>query len=169
MNSNKNYYYKIFKLFFLVLFFFIFSSFFEKNFATDGKITEIEVKDRERMLQRLKSIRFKRPDDYLTTYKIGNLYFSLQMEDEAIKEYRRCLKLKPDFPAAKWFLIQVLISKGYLDEPFKLTRELIEKDPLNYKYYDLAGNILVKLDQREVAKEYFKRSDELFFPKKATN
>ncbi|MBF0406402.1 MAG: tetratricopeptide repeat protein [Candidatus Riflebacteria bacterium] len=139
------------------------SSFYNKNMAVDGNITGVDVVDRERMLHRLKLIRMKRPGDHLTTYKIANIYYSLQMEDEAIKEYRRCLREKPDFPHAKWFLSKVLESKGYFDEAFKLARELLEEFPENYRYYYRAGEILVRLEKPAIAKEYFKRCDDLIF------
>lgn len=132
--------------------------------AGDPGITgEVNV-DRERYLQRLKFMRMKRPDNPEYSYQIGNLYYSLQMEDEAIKEYRRTLRLDAYHPGAKWFLSHVLESKGYFDEAFRLTRELMDQRPEDPELYYWAGEILLKLDENELAKEYFARVDELKFP-----
>lgn len=109
-------------------------------------------------------MRMKRPDNPEYSYQIGNLYYSLQMEDEAIKEYRRTLRLDSYHAGAKWFLSHVLSSKGYHDEAFRLTRELMDQRPEDPELYYWAGEILLKLDQNELAKEYFARVDELTFP-----
>ncbi|MFZ2957610.1 MAG: hypothetical protein WA705_12025 [Candidatus Ozemobacteraceae bacterium] len=130
-------------------------------FATDGEWTGLEVRDRERLFHRLKFLRMKRPDDPVNTYRIGNLYQSLEMEDEAIKEYRRCLRLDPTHQGAKWFLSHVLVSKGYYDEAFRLTRELLNENSEDPRLYAWAGDILRKLDQPELAKEYYVRETEL--------
>ncbi|MBF0501434.1 MAG: tetratricopeptide repeat protein [Candidatus Riflebacteria bacterium] len=129
--------------------------------ATDGEWTGLEVSDRERLFHRLKFLRMKNPGDPVNTFRIGNLYQSLEMEDEAIKEYRRCLRINPEYEGAKWFLSHVLVSKGYFDEAFRLTRELLDKNPEDPRLYAWAGEILRKLDQPELAKEYFVRETEL--------
>lgn len=133
---------------------------------SDGKMTGIEVRDRNQLYHRLKHVRAKRPDDPVNTFRLGNLYDSLEMEDEAIKEYRRCLKLDPHHQQAKWFLSHVLVSKGYFEEAFRLTRDLLDRFPEDPKLYAWAGDILVKLDQHEVAREYYSREDELSDPAK---
>ncbi|HOY67258.1 MAG TPA: hypothetical protein PLP29_10225 [Candidatus Ozemobacteraceae bacterium] len=134
--------------------------------AGDPGLTGDENRDRERYLQRLRSMRMKRPDNPEYSYQIGNIYYSLKMEDEAIKEYRRTLRLDQHHPEAKWFLSHVLASKGYHDEAFRLTRELMDVRPDDPELYSWAGEILLKLDQNELAKEYFARVDELTFPEK---
>jgi tetratricopeptide (TPR) repeat protein len=126
----------------------------------------LESKDPERYYQRLKDLRTKRPNDPENTYRIANVYYSLQMEDEAIKEYRRVLKLDPNHDNAKWFLSHLLYSKGYYDEAFRLTESLITKTPLDADLYYWAGEILEKLEQYDTAKQYFTRCDELKFPER---
>ena len=133
---------------------------------SDGHMTGIEVRDREQLFHRLKHIRAKRPEDPVNTFRLGNLYYSLEMEDEAIKEYRRCLKLDPHHVQARWFLSHVLVSKGYPDEAFRLTRELLDRFPEDPKLYAWAGDILVKLDHPELAREYYAREAELTDPEK---
>lgn len=122
-----------------------------------GKI----VKNRERYYHRLKDMRAKDPENPELTYQIANLYYSLEMRDEAIKEYRRVLKLKPDHAFAQWFLSKVLEDKGYYDEAFWIVRDLIGRHQKNPILFDRAGELLVKMDQHDAAKEYFNRVDEL--------
>lgn len=133
------------------------------SYGGDPGITGLEVRDRERMFHRLKSMRMKRPADPELSYQIANLCYSLQMEDEAIKEYRRTLKLDPDNLDAKWFLSKVLSSKGYYEEAFTLVREIIEKKNDDPEAFLWAGEILLKLEQPEIAGEYFAICDGLTF------
>lgn len=139
---------------------------FPLSFGGDPGLVGVEVRDRERFLHRLKLMRAKRPDDPEITYQIGNLYYSLQMEDDAIKEYRRCLKQKPDHFEAKWFLSKTLASKGYLEEAFRLARELLDARPEDHEAYAWAGDILLKMGLPEFAKDYFRRWEELLWMKK---
>lgn len=136
------------------------------SYGGDPGITGAIVKDRERYYHRLKDMRAKDPENPELSYRIGNLYYSLQMEDEAIKEYRRTLRLKPDHDYAKWFLSRVLVSKGYLEEAFWLVRELIDLHKKSAELYSYAGEILVKMDETQAAKEYFNRYDEIKFGEK---
>jgi len=123
----------------------------------------IEVTHRERYFHRLKDLRAKRPQDAEATYQIGNLYYSLQMEDEAIKEYRRCLKLDPKHQDAKWFLSHVLVSKGYLEEGFRLAREMLDVKPDDAESYFWAGEILRKMDLPEIARDYYTRWEQILW------
>lgn len=133
------------------------------TYGGDPGITGIIVRDRERYYHRLKDMRAKDPGNPEISYQIANLYYSLEMRDEAIKEYRRTLKLQPEHEFAKWFLSKLLESKGYYDEAFWLVRELIEKHRRTPALYDRAGEILLKMNQSDAAKEYFARYDELKF------
>lgn len=135
-------------------------------YSGDPGITGAIVKDRERYYHRLKDMRAKDPQNAELSYQIANLYYSLQMEDEAIKEYRRTLKVSPEHKYAKWFLARVLVSKGYYEEAFWIIRDLINSNSENPELYARAGEILEKMDQREVAKEYFNRYDELKYGEK---
>ncbi|OGK09126.1 MAG: hypothetical protein A2W80_13390 [Candidatus Riflebacteria bacterium GWC2_50_8] len=141
-------------------------SMFPSLYSGDPGITGLIVKDRERYYHRLKDMRVKDPQNAELSYQIANLYYSLEMEDEAIKEYRRTLSIKPDHSPAKWFLARVLVSKGYLEEAFWHIRDLISANGENPELYARAGEILVKMDQHEVAKEYFNRYDELKYGEK---
>ncbi|MBU1107451.1 MAG: tetratricopeptide repeat protein [Candidatus Riflebacteria bacterium] len=135
-------------------------------YSGDPGITGAIVKDRESYYHRLKKMRAKDPQNAELSYQIANLYYSLKMEDEAIKEYRRTLRVQPDHNYAKWFLARVLVSKGYFEEAFWLLRDLISIYKENPELYARAGEILLKMDQREVAKEYFNRYDELKYGEK---
>lgn len=136
------------------------------SYSGDPGITGAIVKDRERYYHRLKDMRDKDPENAELSYRIANLYYSLKMEDEAIKEYRRTLKLKPDHKYAKWFLSEMLESKGYYEEAFWLVRDLIAVHKNAPALYARAGEILVKMDEHQAAKEYFNRVDELKFNEK---
>ena len=130
-------------------------------FGGDPGMTGLIVRDREQHFHRLRHIRTKRPDDPANTYQIANLYYSLQMEDEAIKEYRRCLRLDPAHVNAKWFLSKLLVSKGYYEEAFWLVREILDVKIDDLEVYYWAGEILEKLGEHKAAKEYFVRCDDL--------
>ncbi|HNV70082.1 MAG TPA: tetratricopeptide repeat protein [Candidatus Ozemobacteraceae bacterium] len=140
-----------------------------KTVGKDAGLTGIEVRDREQYLHRLKFLRLKRPNEVQHTVQLGHLYYSLEMEDEAIKEYRRALKQDPENLDVRWFLSHVLSSKGYQDEAFQLAREMIDRTPDDPEVYYWAGEVLEKLDQHEVAKEYFARVDEILLERKQLN
>lgn len=141
-------------------------AFLPYSYSGDPGITGSIVRDRERYYHRLKDMRAKDPQNAELSYRIANLYYSLKMEDEAIKEYRRTLKVNPEHEYAKWFLSKVLVSKGYLEEAFWLVRELIDKHRESAELYSSAGEILVKMDQADAAREYFNRYDELKYGEK---
>lgn len=129
----------------------------------DVSLTGIRVRDNERYYHRLKEMRRKNPQDPELSYQLGNLYYSLQMEDEAIKEYKRTLKNNPQHSYAKYFLSKLLVNKGYYEEAFWLVRDLISRHQGNPSLYLMAGNILVKMDQKKSASEYFAKHSELTF------
>lgn len=133
------------------------------SYGGDPGIAGKIVKNRERYFHRLKDMRAKDPGNPELSYQIGNLYYSLEMENEAIKEYRRTLKLKPNHAFAQWFLSKVLESKGYFDEAFWIVRDLIGRHQKIPALYDRAGELLLKMDQADAAKEYFARCDELTY------
>jgi tetratricopeptide (TPR) repeat protein len=121
----------------------------------------VEIRDPERYYHRLKALRMRRPDDAHYTYLIGNYYNSLQMQDEAIKEFRRCLKVDPGHIEAKRNLSRLLLDKGYPEEAFRHARDIMDKTPEDPEIFYFAGEILLKLEERELAREYFARVDEL--------
>ncbi|GAB4270109.1 MAG: hypothetical protein Kow0029_06640 [Candidatus Rifleibacteriota bacterium] len=133
------------------------------TYGGDPGITGNIVRERERYYHRLKDMRAKDPTNPELSYQIANLYYSLEMEDEAIKEYRRTLELKPDHAFAQWFLSKLLESKGYYDEAFWLIRNLITRHKNLAVLYYRAGELLTKMNQEDAAKEYFARCDEIKF------
>ncbi len=146
---------------FLLFLFGVVTSFSAVIFAGDPGVGGIEVRDGERFYHRLKHLRAKRPQDAENTLQIANLYYSFQMQDEAIKEYRRCLRIDPENLNAKWFLSQILVEKGYFEEAFRLTREIMNKKPRDPEVYAWAGEILMKMEKVDLAEDYFARCDEL--------
>lgn len=159
---KQNYMKKIYlKLASVILALVIFSLLLPVTFGGDPGLTGQILEDKERYFHRLKNLRARDPDNPEWSYQLGNLYYSLDMENDAIKEYRRTLKLAPNHAFAKWFLSKVLESRGYYEEAFWLVRELIRKHKQIPELYDRAGEILLKMKQKTAAQEYFARYDEL--------
>jgi tetratricopeptide (TPR) repeat protein len=131
------------------------------SYSGDPGIIKIQVKDRERYFHRLRAMRAQDPENAEISYQIANLFYSLEMIDEAIFEYRRTLKLEPEHSYAKWFLSKALENKGYYEDAFWLVRELIEENNQVARLYNRAGELLVKMNKRDSANEYFARFDEL--------
>jgi tetratricopeptide (TPR) repeat protein len=148
----------------LPMLFFIFST--PYIYSGDPPSSRMEVKNSERYFLRVKSMRFKEPNNAELSYELGNYHLSLKSYDEAIKEYRRTLKINPEHDYAKWFLSKALVSKGYNDEAFWLVRDLIIKHKNRPELYEYAGEILMKLDQTNAAKDYFAKCDELLYNEK---
>lgn len=136
------------------------------TYGGDPGMAKIGVKDAERYYHRLKNMRRNDPDNPDISYKIANFYFSRDMLDKAIEEYRRVLKLDKNHQQAKWFLSQCLKDKGYFEEAFWLVRELIDLNKKEYELYDEAGTILVRMGEIEASKEYFDKVDELKYGEK---
>jgi tetratricopeptide (TPR) repeat protein len=131
------------------------------SYGGDPGISGQVVRDPERYYHRLKDMRAKNPDDPELTYQIANIYYSWQMEDEAIKEYRRVLRIDKNHYNSKWFLSKVLESKGYFEEAFWLVRECMEARKSDADLYLRAADLLIKMEQVDVAREYFAKVDEL--------
>ncbi|MBR4329219.1 MAG: hypothetical protein IKP71_05150 [Candidatus Riflebacteria bacterium] len=131
------------------------------TYGGDPGSVYIGVKDSERYYHRLKNMRRNDPENAEISYKIANFYYSKDMLDKAIEEYKRTLKLDANHQYAKWFLSQCLASKGYFEDAFWLVRELIDKNRKDYELYDEAGELLVKMGEYAASREYFNKVDEL--------
>jgi len=64
-------------------------------------------------------------------YKIGNVYFEQGMNDEAIEEYKKALKLCPHFPDVNTKLGMALRNKGLIDDSIAYFEKAKEVNP-NY-------------------------------------
>lgn len=133
------------------------------TYSRNSPSTRIEVRDAQRYFLRLKNLRAKEPNNEELSYEIGNYYYSIKSYDEAIKEYRRTLKINPEHEYAKWFLSKALVEKKYYDEAFTLVRDLIIKHKKQPELYDYAGEILLKMDKPKIADEYFAKCDQLLY------
>ncbi len=131
------------------------------TYGGDPGSVYIGVKDSERYYHRLKNMRKNDPENAEISYKIANFYYSKDMLDKAIEEYKRTLKLDANHQNAKWFLSQCLSAKGYFEDAFWLVRDLIDKNRKNYELYDEAGQLLVKMGEYAASREYFNKVDEL--------
>lgn len=131
------------------------------SYSKDSSGVGISLRNRERYYHRLHNMRRNDPDNPEISYQIANLYYSLEMEDEAIMEYRKTLKLDPEHSYARYFLSNLLVNKGYYEDAFWIARELIRRHRNSAGLYAYIGEILVKMDQQYAAKEYFDKYDEL--------
>ncbi len=134
-----------------------------KTYSGNSPSPRIEVRDAERYFLRLKNLRLTEPNNENLSYELGNYHYSIKSYDEAIKEYRRTLRINPEHEYAKWFLSKALVEKGHYDEAFGFVRELIIKNKKQPALYDYAGEILLKMDKSHIAKDYFAKSDELLY------
>ena len=127
------------------------------TYGGDPGSVYIGVNDSERYYHRLKNMRRNDPENAEISYKIANFYYSKDMLDKAIEEYKRTLKLDGNHQYAKWFLSQCLASKGHFEDAFWLVRELIDKNRKDYELYDEAGQLLVKMGEPSTS-PYFNSS-----------
>lgn len=139
----------------------IIAMFLPLSYGKDSSGVGVGLRDRERYYHRLHNMRRNDPENPEISYQIANLYYSLQMEDEAIMEYRKTLELDPEHSYARYFLSKLLVNKGYYEDAFWIARELISRHRNSARLYAFIGEILVKMDQRFAAKEYFDKYDEL--------
>lgn len=134
---------------------------FERVCTAGSNVAKQYCKSPERYYHRLKNLRRNNPNDPQASYQIANLYYSLNMTDEAIKEYKRTLKLSSEHQEAKWFLAKLLAQKNYFEEAFWLVRSLIEKHASTPQLYLAAAKLLDKMGETNAAKEYYNKYDEL--------
>ena len=150
--------------FFVVLIAFI--GFMPKTFCSDPPSVRIEVRDSTRYYMRLKNLKQREPENAEIVYELANYHYSIKNINEAIREYKRVLQLKPEHENAKYFLSKCYVIKGYYDDAFWLVRDLILKHKKEADLYEYAGEILLKMDEHAVAQEYFSKCDELLLDKK---
>jgi tetratricopeptide (TPR) repeat protein len=94
-------------------------------------------------------------------YRKGWVLHRADHRDEAIKHYRKCLKLYPDHALALQHLGWLSFGHNQLDEAVNLLTRSVRLDPLLEDAWLYLGVTLSWLNQRDDAKQAFERAIEL--------
>ncbi len=84
---------------------------------------------------------------------IGLLYLEINMLDEAIEEFRKALRLTPDFPDIKFYLAKALYEKEVINEAIDVLKDIIKMKPDFVSAYLLLGRCYYKNGDLKSAKE----------------
>ncbi|HKV09913.1 MAG TPA: tetratricopeptide repeat protein [Thermoanaerobaculia bacterium] len=110
----------------------------------------------------LEKIAAARPELPIPGFLLGAAYERVGQRDKAIAEFRRVLKLEPDFHAALNYLGYTFAEKGEnLDEAVDLTRRAVALDPDNGSYVDSLGWAYYQLGRYDQARGYLERAARL--------
>lgn len=110
----------------------------------------------------LEKIAAARPELPIPGFLLGAAYERVGQRDKAITEFRRVLKLEPDFHAALNYLGYTFAEKGEnLDEAVDLTRRAVALDPDNGSYVDSLGWAYYQLGRYDQARGYLERAARL--------
>uniref|UniRef100_A0A7C4U657 Tetratricopeptide repeat protein n=1 Tax=candidate division WOR-3 bacterium TaxID=2052148 RepID=A0A7C4U657_UNCW3 len=92
---------------------------------------------------------------------IGLLYLEIKMYDEAIDEFRKALRLTPDFPDISFYLAKALSEKGDIDSSIKLLETLTKEKPDFISAYLLLGRCYYKIGDKKKAKEIWEEGHKI--------
>jgi tetratricopeptide (TPR) repeat protein len=102
------------------------------------------------------------PDQAPTGFLLGAAYERSGQRDKAVAEFRRVLKVDPDFHAALNYLGYTFAEAGVnLDEALKLVSRAVALDPDNGAYVDSLGWTYYRLGRPEQARNYLERAARL--------
>jgi tetratricopeptide (TPR) repeat protein len=102
------------------------------------------------------------PDQAPTGFLLGAAYERSGQRDKAVEEFRRVLKIDPDFHAALNYLGYTFAEAGVnLDEALKLVSRAVALDPDNGAYVDSLGWTYYRLGRPEQARDYLERAARL--------
>ncbi|PYQ64818.1 MAG: hypothetical protein DMF53_06735 [Acidobacteria bacterium] len=102
------------------------------------------------------------PDQAPTGFLLGAAYERAGQRDKAVGEFRRVLKIDPDFHAALNYLGYTFAEAGVnLDEALKLVSRAVALDPDNGAYVDSLGWTYYRLGRKEQARSYLERAARL--------
>ena len=111
------------------------------------------------LLQRLATAH---PDQVPTGFLLGAAYERTGQRDKAVEEFRRVLKLDPDFHAALNYLGYTFAEAGMnLDEALALVSRAVALEPDNGAYVDSLGWTYFRLGRPEQARGYLERAARL--------
>ena len=101
-------------------------------------------------------------DQVIPGFLLGSAYERTGQRDKAIAEFRRVLKIQPDFHAALNYLGYTFADAGVnLDEALKLVSRAVALDPDNGAYVDSLGWTYYRLGRPELARGYLERAARL--------
>ncbi len=80
------------------------------------------------VLDSLEALRQNR-DDYLAWFTLATALLGLDQPESAAGGLAECLRLKPDFPEAKYAQAMLALQQGKTDESERLLREVLEANP----------------------------------------
>ncbi|MEO6193068.1 MAG: tetratricopeptide repeat protein [Thermoanaerobaculia bacterium] len=102
------------------------------------------------------------PDQAAMGFMLGAAYERSGQRDKAITEFRRVLKIDPDFHAALNYLGYTFAEAGTnLDEALKLVSRAVALDPDNGAYVDSLGWTYYRIGRPEQARDYLERAARL--------
>ena len=102
------------------------------------------------------------PDQVPTGFLLGAAYERSGQRDKAVDEFRRVLKVDPDFHAALNYLGYTYAEAGVnLDEALKLVTRAVALEPDNGAYVDSLGWTYYRLGRPEQARNYLERAARL--------
>jgi tetratricopeptide (TPR) repeat protein len=102
------------------------------------------------------------PDQAPTGFLLGAAYERSGQRDKAVDEFRRVLKVDPDFHAALNYLGYTFAEAGVnLDEALKLVSRAVALDPDNGAYVDSLGWTYYRLGRPEQARNFLERAARL--------
>lgn len=110
----------------------------------------------------LRKMTAAQPELPIPGFLLGAAYERVGDADKAIAEFRRVLKLEPDFHAALNYLGYTFAERGQnLDEALDLTRRAVALDPDNGSYVDSLGWTYYQLGHYDQARGYLERAARL--------
>jgi tetratricopeptide (TPR) repeat protein len=102
------------------------------------------------------------PDQVIPGFLLGSAYERTGRRDRAIEEFRRILKIQPDFHAALNYLGYTFADQGVnLEEALKLVSRAVTLDPDNGAYVDSLGWTYYRLGRTEQARGALERAARL--------
>jgi len=102
------------------------------------------------------------PDQVIPGFLLGSAYERTGQRDRAVGEFRRILKIEPDFHAALNYLGYTFAEQGVnLEEALKLVSRAVTLDPDNGAYVDSLGWTYYRLGRTEQARGTLERAARL--------
>lgn len=92
---------------------------------------------------------------------LGLLYIEIKMYEEAVDEFRKALRLTPDFPDLSFYLAKALNEKGDVNEAINILENLIERKSDFISAYLLLGRCYYKTGNLKKAKDIWEEGYKL--------
>jgi len=110
----------------------------------------------------LEKVAAAHPDQVVPGFLLGSAYERSGQRDKAVEEFRRVLKVEPDFHAALNYLGYTFAEQGVnLEEALKLVSRAVTLDPDNGAYVDSLGWTYYRLGRTEQARGTLERAARL--------